>query len=296
MARTWTRVAVAILLMTAAVVVGGAGYGTPRASADAPAEVVERSRILERPDGTVVIASALIDARLVDPEAAMDAILPGSRRDVDGGASAAYKLWVKWATNDLPLEVRYNPAGEPPGVDGLAAMRFAVDTWNAVPGQGFRFVDGGTTSVGNTACSNSQYPDGVNALTWDGYRPGVLGTTCAIAGRSTIDGQIQIIEGDISFSPALHFSTSATTPAGTYDFMSNILHELGHLLGLDHSTAAGSVMTKTLGTGVQRRTPTADDIKGMRALYGDGSPDPGPTPVRPPLPVKVAVIGVSRDP
>jgi hypothetical protein len=150
--------------------------------------------------------------------------------------------------------------------------------------------------VANTACGNSQFPDGINALTWGGVPAGVLGRTCAIAGRSTFDGQLQIIEGDVSFNPSLRFSTGATTPPGTYDFTSNVLHEMGHLLGLDHSGATGAVMTSTLGTGVQRRTPTADDIKGMRALYGDGSPDPGPPPVRPPLPVKVAVIGVARDP
>lgn len=53
---------------------------------------------------------------------------------------------------------------------------------------------------------------------------------------------------------------------GQFDTETVALHEIGHLLGLDHSTVVGSVMFPTYGG--QRRALTLDDIDGIRALYG----------------------------
>ena len=54
--------------------------------------------------------------------------------------------------------------------------------------------------------------------------------------------------------------------AGTIDFYTVVLHELGHALGLGHSTVAGSVLEAFYGGA--RRTLTADDIAGNRSIYG----------------------------
>jgi hypothetical protein len=48
--------------------------------------------------------------------------------------------------------------------------------------------------------------------------------------------------------------------AGQYDFETTVLHELGHALGLGHSTDAGSPMHGTLAAGVADRTPTMHDL------------------------------------
>ncbi|KAI3857275.1 hypothetical protein MKX03_024421 [Papaver bracteatum] len=45
------------------------------------------------------------------------------------------------------------------------------------------------------------------------------------------------------------------------------LHELGHVLGLGHSSDTNAVMFPSIAGGQQKRTPTADDINGIRALY-----------------------------
>lgn len=54
--------------------------------------------------------------------------------------------------------------------------------------------------------------------------------------------------------------------AGQFDTETVALHEIGHLLGLAHSSVAGSVMFPTYGG--QRRVLSQDDIDGIRSLYG----------------------------
>ena len=57
---------------------------------------------------------------------------------------------------------------------------------------------------------------------------------------------------------------------GTFDTETVALHEIGHLLGLNHSDVQGSVMFPNYGG--PRRALTADDIVGVRAMYGRRGP------------------------
>lgn len=69
--------------------------------------------------------------------------------------------------------------------------------------------------------------------------------------------------------------------AGQYDFQTVVSHELGHSLGLGHSTDANSVMFPELATGQVRRGLTGadlaaieDDGGGAEALYAAVSAAP----------------------
>jgi hypothetical protein len=72
-----------------------------------------------------------------------------------------------------------------------------------------------------------------------------------------------------SHAGELHFDEAETwslTGAGsTFDLQTVALHEIGHLLGLDHSAVGGSVMFPTYGGPLRNLTP--DDIEGIRKLY-----------------------------
>jgi hypothetical protein len=55
--------------------------------------------------------------------------------------------------------------------------------------------------------------------------------------------------------------------AGAFDIETVALHELGHILGLQHSTVPGSVMFPSVDDNVTNRALTPDDLGGIRALY-----------------------------
>ncbi len=58
-----------------------------------------------------------------------------------------------------------------------------------------------------------------------------------------------------------------------YDLYTVLLHEMGHALGLGHSSSPEAVMFGSYSGG--RRELTNDDIQGIQAVYGPSVPEPG---------------------
>ena len=74
------------------------------------------------------------------------------------------------------------------------------------------------------------------------------------------------IAGDISLNDQGNYNTGTT-----YDIQTVAMHEIGHALGLDHTTVAGTVMWPYYnGT---HTTLSSDDIGGIQAIYGARAPD-----------------------
>jgi len=55
--------------------------------------------------------------------------------------------------------------------------------------------------------------------------------------------------------------------ANSYDIETVALHEIGHILGLQHSSIAGAVMFPTVSANATKRVLDADDIEGIRRQY-----------------------------
>ncbi|PIN21284.1 Interstitial collagenase [Handroanthus impetiginosus] len=92
---------------------------------------------------------------------------------------------------------------------------------------------------------------------------GVLGTLAHAfsppAGRFHLDGDENwVIDGDFLNS----------SPASAVDLESVAVHEIGHLLGLGHSSVEGAIMYPTISSGVRKVELANDDITGIQELYG----------------------------
>ena len=178
-------------------------------------------------------------------------------------------LMPRWSQAAIPYVV--SEAGSPQVSNGseFLAVRAAFDTWAAVEEASVQFDYQGTTGV------RSAGRDGVNLITFvDETGLGeMLGSTTLAATFSfftTIDGELVFEESDIAFNTSQRLTTSGEP--GRFDIQGILTHEIGHLLGLDHSGLVSSVMAP-FGSPDQtdQRALLYDDIAGVAEIYPNPS-------------------------
>ncbi|MEQ9642627.1 MAG: matrixin family metalloprotease [Alphaproteobacteria bacterium] len=127
--------------------------------------------------------------------------------------------------------------------------QMAFDAWQAVADVTFQRV--------NDASSVDIRLGFVDSI--DG--PGGTGATTASAGFPTIT------RADIRFDDSETFVTGENGDAGSnYSFFHFALHEIGHALGLGHEDDTSAIMNTTIDQTLAGLT--ADDIAGIRSIYG----------------------------
>ncbi len=165
-----------------------------------------------------------------------------------------YTYWgPKWQTYQIPVDMEANQAGTPDcsGLTEFGSAKQAGRTWNAVSGSYFAF------SLGPGHPNNRTAPvyDGVNNLVWKYDSDSFLAATYLWYSGNTR------YECDTVMNTRYNWSCTG----GQYDVQTVVLHEIGHTLGLGHSSYSAAVMYAYY-QGV-RRTLHSDDQNGIRSLY-----------------------------
>jgi predicted Zn-dependent protease len=171
---------------------------------------------------------------------------------------------LRWSATTIPVAISPTLASaNVVGGDTVGAARRALARWSAVTN--IQLVEVASNATGVVR-------DGVNLITFtplNDSRPGTARVT-----SDTATGTI--IEADIAINSNLSFSTNGA--ANTYDLESTIVHEVGHLLGLDHSGVVGATMQPRQGLNIPgdptftMRTLSDDDLAGIRSIYGQRTP------------------------
>ena len=199
-------------------------------------------------------------------------------------SSSGAKLW--WP--DGPIEIVVDSQGSDdlcPGapVDGegcgLDAITRAVATWAAV-----ECPDGPLRTPLSLAGTEADPPLGyleeganTNVITWVDEPAAWRHSRAVLAVTSVTYHNAcgMIFDADMELNGvSFTFTTSSSPLEIRTDVENTVTHELGHLLGLDHSDVAGATMQERAPQGESRkRTLEDDDREGVCAIFAGECPD-----------------------
>jgi hypothetical protein len=173
--------------------------------------------------------------------------------DLDAGV--AFSIRCAWDRRELTYAFDTGTA-DVAGTAEFQAVRDAFATWSAaVP---LTFVE----------VAADEAPDVVV-----GWRPatdpdlGMVGGTLAHADFPPGCGVVtDALPKPVHFDDSEHVWSIGATP-GAFDVETVALHEIGHILGLQHTTVNGAVMFPSVTSNSTLRVLQPDDLAGIRALY-----------------------------
>lgn len=192
---------------------------------------------------------------------------------------ATAKVKVKWATNKIDIYLSASlsqpQSNIKTGSDVLGAVERALKHWSDVANIQFELKRNAVEqsvslleSGGDTKSLITIAPTAENFALFAGDSNETAGRTRLFYTKSG-----RITEADIVLNPYQQFSTDGTN--STYDIEATLTHEIGHLLGLEHSCVMGATMQPRQGknglydlNGFTPRTLSEDDKAGVRTLYG----------------------------
>jgi len=184
----------------------------------------------------------------------------------------------RWKTATINIAFSSSLSKPSPNIkfdsDIVGAVRRSLATWEKAADIKFNEVSSEKQSVspaghaGDGASLITVAPAAENLLLFGGEASEIPAKTRVFYNRKG-----GITEADIVLNSYVQFSTDGSV--GTFDLEATVTHEIGHLLGLEHSHLVGSTMQTNQGkNGIYNlaqtasRTLSASDIANIRALYG----------------------------
>ncbi|MFT5052102.1 MAG: hypothetical protein ACI8QZ_003534 [Chlamydiales bacterium] len=171
------------------------------------------------------------------------------------------------------VSIVINSTGSDDITDGSheTALRSAIQTWNDDNRTAAQLVENASVSQQARVDWGSS---GVHLMLFDetnssGFFPGFSGIVAITPVSFFTTGPI--IDADVLFN-GKNFDFTTEGLSGDFDVQNVATHELGHLLGLDHSGWASATMYPYVDQGTQlQRSLSMDDIRGLRHVYPNGS-------------------------
>lgn len=182
---------------------------------------------------------------------------------------------VKWAPGTVTMQIKLGTSPNlQDGTNYSSSVQAAMADWNAVMGR--VQLSGNVDAAGAGADRN-----GINEIF---FAANVYGTAfgenviaVTLSYRSTqlqSDGTHRRTQSDVVFNNARRWNSyRGFTQPGVLDIRRVALHELGHVLGLDHPDEAGQTLTAIMNSRISSVDRLQqDDIDGAQFLYGTPAP------------------------
>lgn len=178
--------------------------------------------------------------------------VPGGREVIESVQSGEH--WPAGIVNWY-----YNPANQPPNLgtnEVINAMQVAAGRWAQMCNLTFNYM--GTTSANRNFVGDAV--DRLNVIGWQPFPVSLQNSSAVTYWNFT---PTTIVDADIFLN--------SLGPWSLADVDAVLTHEMGHMIGLQHSDVQASVMrANPYNSYAYQRTLRGDDAQGCATLYGAG--------------------------
>lgn len=183
---------------------------------------------------------------------------------------------VHWESREIPYRIHVAGSADLDDGSDIDAVKASFDAWSGLPCANFRFRFDGLSEA--TEAGQADDPR-VNLVVWRedpaawielGYSPLYYAVTTLSFSRRTA----ALEDADIEVNGGYHTWTTDDAIVSV-DVRNVLTHEVGHVVGLDHSAYRDAVMYRRAAAGeTSKRALTDDDIAGVCFLYPPPDEDP----------------------